>query len=305
MKIIFMGTPDFAVPCLQRLLEDGHEISLVVTQADKPKGRGHKLTSPPVKECALSNSVDVYQPASMKTDEVYTYLAAFQPDLMVVVAYGKILPPRILEMPRYGCINVHASLLPRYRGAAPIQWAVINGEREAGVTTMQMGPGLDTGDMLLQCRRELPEDMTGGELHDLLAADGALLLSETLRRLEAGCLYPVPQEGESCYASMLSKELSALDWNKPAYELHNQVRGLNPWPSASFMLDGKTMKVHRTCVGDASAESPGTVISLQPLTVACGGGTSLELAEIQYEGAKRMSSADFLRGHPVPLGSRL
>lgn len=305
MKIIFMGTPDFAVPCLERLLEDGHEISLVVTQADKPKGRGHKLTPPPVKECALSNGVDVYQPASMKTDEVYTYLAAFQPDLMVVVAYGKILPPRILEMPRYGCINVHASLLPRYRGAAPIQWAVLNGEKEAGVTTMQMGPGLDTGDMLLQCRRELTEDMTGGELHDLLAADGALLLSETLRRLEAGCLYPVLQEGESCYASMLSKELSALDWNKPAYELHNQVRGLNPWPSASFMLDGKTMKVHRTRVGDASAEPPGTVISLQPLTVACGGGTSLELAEIQYEGAKRMSSADFLRGHPVPLGSRL
>ena len=305
MKIIFMGTPDFAVPCLERLLEDGHEISLVVTQADKPKGRGHKLTPPPVKGCALSNGVDVYQPASMKTDEVYTYLAAFQPDLMVVVAYGKILPPRILEMPRYGCINVHASLLPRYRGAAPIQLAVLNGEKEAGVTTMQMGPGLDTGDMLLQCRRELTEDMTGGELHDLLAADGALLLSETLRRLEAGCLYPVPQEGESCYASMLSKELSALDWNKPAYELHNQVRGLNPWPSASFMLDGKTMKVHRTRVGTASAEPPGTVISLQPLTVACGGGTSLELAEIQYEGAKRMSSADFLRGHPVPLGSRL
>ena len=300
-----MGTPDFAVPSLQRLLDDQHEVILVVTQGDKPKGRGHKLMPPPVKEFALSNNIPVYQPDTMKSDEVYEHLVSLCPDLMVVVAYGKLLPQRILQLPRYGCINVHASLLPRYRGAAPIQWAVLNGEKEAGVTTMQMGPGLDTGDMLLQCRRELPEDMTGGVLHDLLAQDGAALLSETLRRLEAGCLFPVAQEGESCYASMLSKELSPMDWSRPAYRLHNQVRGLNPWPSASFLLHGKVMKVHLSRVGVATAEQPGRVIGLQPLTVACGEGTSLELLEIQFEGSKRMPSADFLRGHPLPMGTQL
>ena len=206
-------------------------------------------------------------------------------------------------MPPHGCINVHASLLPRYRGAAPIQWAVLNGDAEAGVTTMKMEAGLDTGDMLLKCRRPLPADMTGGELHDLLAADGAQLLSETLGALQAGTLRPQKQDdSQSCYAPMLNKSLSPLDWTKPAAVLHNQVRGLNPWPCATCRLGSRTLKVHRTRVGEACREEPGTIVKTTPFTIACGGGSSLELLEVQAEGSKRMAAADFLRGHPVKAG---
>lgn len=307
MRVIFMGTPDFAVPTLERLCEDGHEVVLAVTQADKPRGRGQQMKPTPVKGKALQHNIPVYQPEKLKTDEAYAYLASFGPDVIVVVAYGKILPQRILDLPRYGCINVHASLLPRYRGAAPIQWAVLNGETEAGVTTMQMAAGLDTGDMLLRSRRPLPEDMTGGELHDLLAQDGALLLSRTLRALESGDLHPEKQDDSlSCYAPMLEKSMGRIDWNRPARQLHNQVRGLNPWPSAVCRFAGKALKVHRSRVGDGKTdERPGTVVKLDPFTVACGEGTTLELLEVQYEGAKRMPAADFLRGHPAHVGMRL
>ena len=306
MKLIFMGTPDFAVPSLKRLLEDGHEVALVVTQADKPKGRGHQLAPPPVKEFALRNGLPFLQPASLKAEEAAAVLEQIQPDCIVVVAYGKILPKRLLELPRLGCVNVHASLLPRYRGAAPIQWAVLNGERETGVTTMQMAEGLDTGDMLLQKRRDIPVDMTAGELWDALSQDGAALLSETLYLLERGQITPVPQDNShTCYAPTLTKALSPLDWNKPADDLHNRVRGLNPWPSASFLLDGKTVKVHRSRPGCSTDAEPGQVIGLSPLTVACGGGTTLELLEIQGEGARRMTAADFLRGHPMRMGDKL
>lgn len=307
MKILFMGTPEFAVPSLERLLRDGHEVALVVTQADKPKGRGHKLAPPPVKECALSHGLPVLQPPILKTDEVYEALRAVQPDCIVVAAYGKILSQRILDIPPLGCINVHASLLPKYRGAAPIQWAVLNGEEEAGVTTMRMNAGLDTGDMLLKSSRSVPDTMTGGELQALLAVDGAALLSETLRRLEAGELVPQPQDDSfSSYAPMLQKSQSPLDWSRPASELHNQVRGLNPWPSASCSYEGKCLKIHVSRVGeDGRALPPGTVAGLSPLTVVCGGGTSLELLEVQYEGSRRMAAADFLRGHPMKVGERL
>lgn len=308
MRIVFMGTPDFAVPSLKQLLQDGHQVTLVVTQPDKPVGRKRVLTPPPVKAFALSEGVPVYQPEKLKTDEVYDRLAAERPDVMVVVAYGRILSRRLLDLPRYGCINVHGSLLPQYRGAAPIQWAVLCGEREAGVTTMQMDEGLDTGDMLKTVRRPVPEEMTSGELYELLAQDGARVLSDTLRALEAGTLTrtPQPPSGDS-YAPMLDKSLSPLDFTKPAPQLHNQVRGLNPWPSATCQLDGKTLKIHRSRVAaplDAVA-SPGTVMGTSPLVVACGEGTALELCEVQYEGGKRMAAADFLRGHAVPVGAVL
>lgn len=306
MKIIFMGTPDFAVPSLKRLIEDGHEIQCVVTQADKPKGRGHKLTPPPVKDIALSYGIPVFQPATLKTDEAFDFLKAFAPDCMVVVAYGKLLPQRILDIPKYGCINVHGSLLPRYRGAAPIEWAILNGEEEVGITTMKMAAGLDTGDMLLQCRRPLPNDISAGELRGMLAEDGASLLSQTLRQLAEGNLPAIPQDDSlSTYAPMLGKSLSPLVWSKSAVVLHNQVRGLNPWPAASFTFEEKTLKVYKSQVGDDCQASPGTVVKLNPFTVACGENTSLILLEVQYEGSKRMPAQDFLRGHPVMTGTVL
>ncbi len=303
MRIVFMGTPEFAVPCLERLIADGHEVVLAVTQADKPKGRGYTLTPPPVKVCAMSHGVEVYQPDSLKNNpEALERLASCRPDVGIVVAYGRLLPQAALDIPRYGCINVHASLLPKYRGAAPIQWAVLNGEKESGVTTMQMDAGLDTGDMLLTRRCAIPPDMTAGELHDRLSMDGAAVLSDTLKALEAGNLSPVKQEGESCYAPMLSRELSVIDWKRPAADLHNQVRGLNPWPSASTRLRGKILKIHRSQVGEPTEAVPGTVVKQSPFTIACGGGGSLELLEVQYEGAKRMAGTDFLRGRAVEIG---
>lgn len=306
MKIIFMGTPDFAVPSLKRLIEDGHEIQCVVTQADKPKGRGHKLTPPPVKDIALSYGIPVFQPATLKTDEAFDFLKAFAPDCMVVVAYGKLLPQRILDIPKYGCINVHGSLLPRYRGAAPIEWAILNGEEEVGITTMKMAAGLDTGDMLLQCRRPLTNDISAGELRGMLAEDGASLLSQTLRQLAEGNLPAIPQDDSlSTYAPMLGKSLSPLVWSKSAVVLHNQVRGLNPWPAASFTFEEKSLKVYKSQVGDDCQASPGTIVKLNPFTVACGENTSLILLEVQYEGSKRMPAQDFLRGHPVMTGTVL
>lgn len=306
MRVVFMGTPDFAVPCLKRLLEDGHQVPLVVTQSDKPKGRGHQLAPPPVKAFTLTCGIEVYQPKSLKNEEAAAKIAAAEPQVIVVVAYGKLLPQAVLDLPPMGCINVHASLLPRYRGAAPIQWAVLNGETESGVTTMLMEAGLDTGDMLLTSRCPIPEEMTAGELHDRLSADGAELLSRTLKELEAGTLHPIKQnDEESCYAPMLDKSLSPLDWSKTAGQLHNQVRGLNSWPSATTRFEGKTLKIHRSRVGEPGDAPAGTIVKLDPLTIACGGGTTLVLLEVQGEGAKRMATADFLRGHPMKVGTRL
>ena len=302
-----MGTPEFAVPCLKRIIEDGHEVVLVVTQNDKPKGRGYVLTPPPVKEYALTQGVEVFQPQKLKNNkEAWQRMAACQPDLAVVVAYGKILPREVLKIPKLGCINVHASLLPKYRGAAPIQWSVLNGEKQTGVTTMQMDEGLDTGDMLLQSAVEITPSMTAGELHDVLSLTGAELLSKTLTALINGTLQPQKQEDAlSCYAPMLSREMSALDWHKPADTLHNQVRGLNPWPSALTTLEGKTLKIHKTVLGGETDAAPGTVVSVQPLTIACGDNKTLEIHEVQYEGARRMTAADFLRGHAIPVGTIL
>ena len=304
MKLIFMGTPDFAVPSLERLLADGHTVSLVVTQPDKPVGRKQILTPPAVKVCAEANGLPVYQPASMRTQETYDRLAEEQADAIIVVAYGKILPKPILDLTPGGCINVHGSLLPRYRGAAPVQWAVINGDPEAGVTTMLLDEGVDTGAMLLKLSRPLDDTVTGGELFDLLAADGAELLSQTLDQLQAGTLKPIPQPEEgACYASMLDKSMCPLDWQKPARTLHNQVRGMNPWPVATCRVDGKTMKVHVTRLGESTNQPAGTVVAVSPLTVACGDGNTLILDEIQAEGSRRMAALDYLRGHPVAVGT--
>ena len=306
MKLIYMGTPDFAVPSLERLIADGHEVALVVTQPDKPVGRKQILTPPAVKVCAMAHDLPVYQPASMKTDECYEALAAIGADAIVVVAYGKILPKRILDLTPYGCVNVHGSLLPRYRGAAPVQWAVLNGDAESGVTTMKLDEGVDTGDILLMSRCPISASMTGGELFDLLAQEGAVLLSRTLDGLAAGEIVPVPQPTEgACYASMLDKSMCPIDWSKDAQSVHNQVRGLNPWPVATCRLEDKTLKIYRTTLGDAVNAAPGTVVKKLPLTVACGDGNSLVVEELQAEGSRRMAAADYLRGHPIVVGTVL
>ena len=303
MNVMFMGTPEFAVPCLEKLIEDGHTVSLVVTQGDKPRGRGQKLMPPPVKACALEHGIPVFQPTTLKDEAVQEELRRYNADVIVVVAYGKILPQAVLNMPPHGCINVHASLLPRYRGAAPIQWAVLNGEQESGVTTQYMAEGIDTGDMLLKSTCPITEDMTAGELHDALSVQGAALLSDTLKALENGTLTRTPQTGESNYAPMLDKSLCAMDFTKSAAELHNQVRGLNPWPTATAKVSGKILKIHRTRVGEPCDAAPNRVMATKPFTVSCGEGTSLVLLEVQVEGGKRMAADDFFRGHPIPLGT--
>lgn len=302
-----MGTPEFAVPCFERLLSDGHEIVLAVTQADKPKGRGYVLTPPPVKAAALSHGIPVYQPATFKgNEEAASVLAGCRPDVAVVVAYGKILRQRILDIPPLGCVNVHASLLPKYRGAAPIQWAVLNGETETGVTTMLLDAGMDTGDMLLTRRVSIPGEMTAGELHDRLMAVGADVLSETLEAMEAGRLTPIRQDAsKASHAPMLSRELSPINWDKNAEAIHNQIRGLNPWPSAVTRYGNKTLKIHRSQVAGGTDARPGTVVRLDPLTISCGGGTSLLITELQLEGSKKMAATDFLRGHKPEVGKLL
>lgn len=304
MRVVFMGTPDFAVPSLQKLLDAGFEVCAVYTQPDKPKGRGHKLQAPPVKELALRHEIPVFQPASLRKEEVQQELQSFQPDVIVVVAYGKILPKAVLDLPRLGCINVHGSLLPKYRGAAPIQWTVINGDGTGGVTTMFMGEGLDTGDMLLKAETPVGAEETAGQLFDRLKDLGADLLLETLEKLERGKLTPVPQnEEDATHAPMLSKELSVIDWSKPARELHDLIRGLNPWPSAYSYLDGKKMKIHASRVAEGSGEAGKAFSKDGNLLVYCG-KDALELTEIQTENGKRMDGKSYLLGHPLNKDSR-
>ncbi len=304
MRIVFMGTPDFAVPCLQRLIADGEEVVGVFTQPDKPKGRGYELTPPPVKVEALKHNIPVFQPKSMRDGEALSILRDLKPDLSIVVAYGKILPKEILYLPKYHSVNIHASLLPRYRGAAPIQWCVLNGETETGVTAMLMDEGLDTGDMLLSESLAISPNMTAGELHDALSALGAEVLSETVKAVSAGNLQPVPQPKESNYAPMLTKALCPIDFHKSAQEVHNQVRGLCPWPSATSCLDGKRMKIHATHLTNISTDAPpGTVVAVgEAISVACGDGKTVDILELQPEGKKRMSAKAFLVGHKVNTG---
>ena len=305
MKIVFMGTPDFAVPSLQALLDAGHEVCAVYTQPDKPQGRKQVLTAPPVKELALQQGIPVYQPATLKNEDEQAKLRALAPEVIIVVAYGKLLPKAVLDIPPRGCINVHGSLLPRWRGAAPIQWSVIAGDQKAGVTTMQMAEGLDTGDMLLTYETEIGARETAGELFDRLAQAGAKLLLETLETLDG--ITPQPQDdSQSCYAHMLDKQMAVIDWAKSAHEIDCLIRGLNPWPVALTTLAGARLKIYAAEPVSGTARQ-GEVLVSDPkkgLVVACGEG-ALALREVQLVGGKRMKSADFLRGHAIETGTIL
>ena len=305
MRIVFMGTPDFAVPSLQALIDAGHEVCAVYTQPDKPQGRKQILTAPPVKTLALAHNIPVFQPNTLKNEDEQARLRELAPEVIIVVAYGKLLPKAVLDIPPHGCINVHGSLLPRWRGAAPIQWAVIAGDEKAGVTTMQMAEGLDTGDMLLTYETAVGETETAGELFDRLAQAGAELLTETLVKLNE--ITPRPQDdAQSCYAHMLDKQMAVIDWSRSAHEIDCLIRGLNPWPIALTTLSGERLKVFAAEKANGRGE-PGTVLEADPkkgLTVACGEG-ALRLTEIQLVGGKRMKATDFLRGHSVAQGVKL
>lgn len=308
MKIVFMGTPDFSVPCLEALIKEGHEVSLVVTQADKPKGRGHHLTPPPVKECAMAHNIPVYQPARMKDDEAFETLKNENADVFIVVAYGKILPERILTLPPHGCINVHASLLPKYRGAAPIQWSILEGEKKTGVTTMQMDVGLDTGDMLMKKEIKISENETGSSLHDKLSLLGSEVLIETLRALEKGELSPEKQDDSTtCYASMISKETAKIDFSKPAIEIERLVRAMNSYPMAWTYYEGRLLKIvtAKAISGEVKGENGAmTSVDAEKLTIKCGEGI-LSVTEIQMEGKKRMTVADYVKGNSFTAGAVL
>ncbi len=302
MRILFMGTPDFATEQLKRLVEDGHEICGVFTQPDKPKNRGMKMTFSPVKEYALTKGLEVYQPLKMKDGTALELVKQLAPELIVVAAYGRILPEDILNAPKYGAINVHSSILPKYRGAAPINWAILNGERETGVTIMYMAKELDAGDIICTRTTEIAPEENAQELTERLALLGAEALHEAVEQIGNGTVRRTPQDHSAyTYAPMLSKELSPMDWTRSARQLHDQVRGLYPWPSAQTELGGKKIKVHQTRVGETTDAPAGTVLTAgkKGLEIACGDGRSLWILQLQAEGGKRMAAADYLRGHPI------
>lgn len=301
-----MGTPDFSVGVLEEIIRAGHEVVLAVTQPDKPKGRGNAMQFPPVKECALSHGIEVFQPKKIREDANVEYLKKFDADIFIVVAFGQILTKNILDMPKYGCVNVHASLLPKYRGAAPIQWAVINGDAITGVTTMRMDTGIDTGDMIAKREVRIAEDETGGSLFDKLAEVGAKLCVETMDMLEKGTAQFNPQNNEaSTHTSKITKELGNIDWKKPAVEIERLIRGLNPWPSAYTHLDDKAFKIWKAKVVDeANDYEPGCIVKAEKneLIVQTGDG-QLALLEVQLAGKKRMDAGAFMRGYTVEEGT--
>lgn len=301
MKFAFMGTPDFAVPCLQKLIDTGREITGVFTQPDKPKGRHGELTPPPVKELALSYNLPVYQPVKMKDGTALEMVKQADPDLIIVVAYGKILPKEILEYPKYGCINIHASLLPSLRGAAPIQWSILNGCKKTGVTSMQMDEGLDTGDMLITREVEIGENMNAEELFDILSALGAEVMDETINAALTGELHPVPQDhSKFTYAPMLSKENSPIDWNMTARQVHDHIRGLYSWPCATAVTEGKTYKIQKSVLCDKKGTFPGEIVEKENrIIVACGDLNTIEILQLQAENKKSMPAKDFLRGNKI------
>lgn len=309
MRIVYMGTPDFAVPSLERLLADGHDVIAVFTQPDKPQGRKMKLVAPPVKQIALTHSIPVYQPDTFKNESQLALLQELNPDVIVVVAYGKLLPGYVLDLPKYGCVNVHGSLLPKYRGAAPVQWAVLNGEKTAGVTTMYMDRGLDTGDMLLKCETSVGENETAGELFDRLSVLGSALLAQTLDQLPDGIQRLPQDDSQSTYVSMLDKSMAMVDWTRDAQQVHNLIRGLDPWPVALTTREGSRLKLFQSRMTDRTSDAvPGTVVEANPKTgllVACGDGRVLQILEVQMVGKKRMQAGDYLRGHAIPPGTIL
>ncbi|MBQ7775994.1 MAG: methionyl-tRNA formyltransferase [Lachnospiraceae bacterium] len=305
MKIVFMGTPDFAAGALEALIKAGHEITAVVTQPDKAKGRSKELQYPPVKECALAHNIPVFQPIKIKTQESIEELRKYEADVYVVAAFGQILSQEILDMPEYGCLNIHASLLPKYRGASPIQQVIIDGEQETGITIQQMNAGIDTGDILYMKSIPIDDNDTYETLHDKLTVLGGEAIVEMLPLLESGALVPEPQQDElSCYAKIINKEMGNIDFEKPAVVIERLVRGLNPWPSAFTFYKGKQMKVWEAAVENTSStEKPGTVVEVTKNTIkiACGEGL-LCIMSLQLEGKKRMSTHDFLLGVKVQLG---
>ncbi|MDD2956217.1 MAG: methionyl-tRNA formyltransferase [Oscillospiraceae bacterium] len=304
MDIVFMGTPDFAVPSLERLTALGHRVKGVFTQPDKPVGRKQEMTAPPVKQLAQSHGIPVFQPVKMRDGTALRQLQELRPELVVVVAYGRILPPELLAVPKYGCINIHGSLLPRYRGAAPIQWTVINGDAEAGVTSMYMAEGLDTGDMLLKLSTPVGEEETAGELFDRLAPLGADCLEQTLALLEGGLLRPEPQrEEDATLAPMLDKAMARLDFTREPRELCCLVRGLNPWPVAYTGLDGKKLKIYAARPAEGFSGEAGTLLEDSRMIVAAGSG-AVELLRVQLEGSKQMDAAEFLRGRHLEPGKK-
>lgn len=305
MRIVFMGTPAFAVSVLRRLVADRWEVAAVYTQPDKPKNRGMKLVPTPVKEFAITENIPVYQPESCRDEAVLAQLRALEPDVIVVAAYGKLLPQALLDIPKKAIINVHSSLLPQYRGAAPINWAVLNGDAETGVTIQYMVSELDAGDILLAKKTAIGPDEDAGQLYDRLAELGGEAASEALALLERGEAPRTPQAygPQYQYASMLSREMSPLDWSRPAQTLVNQVRGLIPWPCAVTDVAGVRWKVFRSHVGESTGKAPGTILSADKagIAVACGDGKALVITELQADGGKRMAAADYLRGHPIQL----
>ncbi|EYE89275.1 methionyl-tRNA formyltransferase [Fervidicella metallireducens AeB] len=305
MRIIFAGTPEFAVPTLEKILEK-HDVVAVLTQPDKPKGRGQKVQYSPVKELALKCNIPVYQPSKLKSDrEVIDKLKDLNPDVIVVVAYGQILSKEVLDIPKYGCINVHASLLPKLRGAAPINWSIINGDTKTGITTMKMDVGLDTGDMLLKSEVEIGENETAGELHDRLMFLGAEVLIETLDRIEVNQVIPEKQDDSmSSYAPMLNKELGKINWNLDSKTINNLIRGVTPWPGAFTYYQNKMLKIWKSCIGDYSGNSsPGQVVGVDRngIEVACKNG-SLIIKEVQEVGGKRLDIQAYLNGHNISVG---
>ena len=304
MRVVYMGTPDFAVSCLDGIVKAGHDVCAVFTQPDKPRGRKMIMTPPDVKVYALEHGLDVYQPNTLRDGKAFEIIRELDPDVIVVAAYGKILPKEIIDYPKFGCINVHGSILPKYRGAAPIQWSVINGDSETGITTMQMNEGLDTGDILLVEKTPISIEDTAASVFDRLADIGSKLIVKTLDYAQNGRLTPVKQDdSKATYAAMLDKNISEIDFSKPAIEVHNLVRGLYDWPIAHTYLNGKKLKIFKTSVSELSGK-PGEVVSTSPLTVACANG-SIEILELQLEGKKRMDYKSFLLGHPIECGTNI
>ena len=300
MRVVFMGTPDIAATCLKKIIEDGFDVVAVYTQPDRPKGRGMKMVFSPVKELAIAHNLPVFQPENFREDETVEQLRALQPDALAVVAYGRILPQRVLDIPPMGCINIHASLLPQYRGSAPYQWAVLDGCAETGVSAQYMAAKMDAGDVIGVAKTPIGENETAGQLLDRLAVLGADLLRDTLRQVEAGSAVGIAQdEAAVTYAPMLDKSMCPIDFTKTARQIHNQVRGLHPWPVAIMELKGQRFKVHETRVLDRSGK-PGEILELnkQGLVIACGEG-AIEIRQLQAEGGKRMAAPDYFRGHPL------
>lgn len=312
MNIVFMGTPDFSVPCLNALIENGENISAVFTQPDKPRGRrGSKLLPSPVKECALQHNIPVYSPKSLKSGEdaetSLKLLREIAPDLIIVVAYGKILPRVILDLPKYNCINIHASLLPRYRGAAPIQRCVLNGEKETGITSMLMSDGIDTGDMLIQRSTPIGENETASELWDRLSVMGAEVLVETVNAVKNNSLQRIPQDDSlSCYSPVITKDMCGIDFSETAEAVHHKILGLSSSPCANTYINGKRIKIYRSVLSHKHSDmAQGSIISDKELTVVCGDRNCVTFTEVQTDGGKRMKAADFLRGNPVKAGTVL